>query len=318
MIGIPNIGNTCFINSLLQCLFNDDKFRKYILSNKFKYKISKYDTIFVALKKIFIQLYEQDEVRNEMEVFCKELQVLGKEDIIAENISNFNIHNDASELLVYLLDILNDHSQLNYETPIKNKSEKIFFKNIKNKSIVSNLFKIQQLKQLQCQSCSNLYPLNFNNNINIWQLNISQHFINSLFDAIKYDSMTKIINSYNCEKCKETVEVKERTILSILPPTLIIQLLRFENNGSKITKNILIPFIISLDKFSYKLKNQIYELNSVCCHISSNHLFGHYFSIVKSDEKWFILDDNSVNEAEEEHVKNIILQHGYIFFYHKI
>ena len=69
---------------------------------------------------------------------------------------------------------------------------------------------------------------------------------------------------------------------------------------------------------NYKLKNQIYELNSVCCHISSNHLFGHYFSIVKSDEKWFILDDNSVNEAEEEHVKNIILQHGYIFFYHKI
>ena len=35
MAGIPNIGNTCFINSTLQCLFGVELFKNYVLSDKF-------------------------------------------------------------------------------------------------------------------------------------------------------------------------------------------------------------------------------------------------------------------------------------------
>ena len=41
MKGIPNIGNTCFINSIFQLLNNIDDLRRYILSNN--YNTSLYD-----------------------------------------------------------------------------------------------------------------------------------------------------------------------------------------------------------------------------------------------------------------------------------
>ena len=316
MAGIPNIGNTCFINSTLQCLFGVELFKNYVLSDKFTLKDSKYNDFFKSLRDLFNSLDEKSEdIRDNIRDFCNNLQSL--DDINAKNISNFSIHNDSSELLVYLLDIFEDYSILKCKDKNVTLSEKSFNKNVK-KSIVSKNFKIQQLKQIQCQGCGHLYPLKYNTHINIWQLCISPHFINSLFDAIKYDSMTKIMNEYNCEKCKETVDVKERTILSLLPPTLIIQLLRFENTGNKITKNILIPFKLSLDKFSYKLKDQIYELKSICCHVSNNHMFGHYFSIVKKNEDWYIIDDNHIEKIDKEKVKNIILNNAYILFYDKI
>ena len=40
MIGIENIGNSCFINSGIQFLYNIDIFKKYIIDNNFKKDIN--------------------------------------------------------------------------------------------------------------------------------------------------------------------------------------------------------------------------------------------------------------------------------------
>ena len=42
MKGIDNIGNTCFINSILQILDNTDDLRQYMLSNNYNTSLFEY------------------------------------------------------------------------------------------------------------------------------------------------------------------------------------------------------------------------------------------------------------------------------------
>lgn len=318
MIGIPNIGNICFISSIIQILYYIPEFRSYVISKDFKINNEDYVDFFSKLQNIFIKLNEEEDITESIVEFCNSLKELNKVDVMVENFTNFNIHNDSSEFLIYIFDKLDDYSVMDYKIESNSKADKIYFDSIKNKNIINKLFKIQQLKQIKCMNCSYLYPLNFNNYLEIWQLNISQYFINNLFDAIKFDSMTKNMDDYNCEKCKTISQVKERTILSKLNDIFIIQLLRFNNDGSKINKDIIIPFQLNLDKFSFQLKNKNYKLSSVCCHISNNQLFGHYFSIVNLNNKWIIFDDNNVKEITNNDAKSIINRNGYLLIYHKI
>ena len=319
MIGIPNTGNICFIINIIQILYNISDFREYITSKKLKINNKIYIDLVNKLKNLFIYLHKKDNnLHKYITEFCNSLTELESKDPIVSNFTNFKIHNDSSEFLIYIMNIFDDFSELNYVMEIENKQDKKYFKLIKKKNIINKLFLIHQAKQIKCINCNYLYPLNFENKICIWRLNISQTFINNLLDAIRYDSMTKNIDDYNCSKCKTISKIKERTILSKVNNILIIQLLRFNNNGTRINKDIIIPLKLNLDKFTYKLKNKNYKLHSICCHISNHHSSGHYISIIKCKNKWIICDDNNLINIDKNDVKAIINKNGYLLVYHKI
>lgn len=324
MIGIPNIGNTCFINSGIIILYNVNVLKEYIINKNFNNsnKISNcniknklYNELFLNLKLIFISLdTNSSDLREYIVKFCVTLQNLAKnKDSLAEDISNFSIHNDVDEFINYIIDKLEDFN-FNDDIMIEN-SNQYYEKTFKRKTIINKCFKIQEATQQKCTNCNYLTKLNFNNYVNKIQLSISNESISSISDALHYFSNTKIMEEYNCEKCKTVSTAKERTIFSILPEYLIIQLLRFNNDGSKNNKSINIDKTLNFKNYSYNNLDIKYDLTSISCHLDFNHLSGHYISFVKNDNKWFIIDDDNVRVANNF---NILTNNSYLLLYKKI
>ena len=336
MKGIDNIGNTCFINSTLQILNNNDDLRQYILSNNYNTSLFEYfntnkkslpknyelyKVLLLTLQKIFIALNSTDyEVSKQVKGLCICLQNLAKKgDYLASDISDFSIHNDAEEFLTFILDKIEDYS---IDNNFKINKNTLAGKNIntryKNKNIIIKSFKLQQITQYKCLSCNNLTKLNYDNYLNKIQLSINKNYINSLDDALSYYSITNEMNEYNCEKCNTTGKAKERTLLTLLPNYITIQLLRFKNDGSKINKSIDVPLRLNFDNYSYKMRDMNYELTSVICHIDFSIMSGHYISVIKRSNNWYIQNDNDVKKVSEYSAFEYIKKKGYILIYKKI
>jgi uncharacterized UBP type Zn finger protein len=68
------------------------------------------------------------------------------------------------------------------------------------------------------------------------------------------------------------------------------------------------PFSISPNKLQYELK-------SVALHSGAFHS-GHYIAACKNKNKnkWFLIDDESINQIKPECVGDLI-ENGYMFFY---
>jgi ubiquitin C-terminal hydrolase len=326
MKGIHNIGNTCFINAILQCLYSINDFNKYFsdlnnikLINKGNKNYESYKCIISNLHLIMSSLNRKNDPSNHVKEICESLKNLSVNgDNIALNISNFNEHNDSEEFLSFLFDKIEDYTVDNRlidlnENVIENEH---FYNQFKKKyNIIIDLFKIQYITQYKCLSCNKLTNLNFNNYINKIELSISNKNIISLEKALDYYTKTKIMEEYHCDKCKAIGQAKERTLITLSPKYLIIQLNRFNNDGSKINKNIQIPGRFSMNDYCHVKKNDIYKLISVTCHIEFNLFSGHYISVLRGKKnKWYMCDDDSVNECSNT---DIIHKNGYILFYKK-
>ena len=110
LVGLKNLGNTCFINSSLQCLFNTNDLSKYFLSNYFMDEINKKNTL--GYNGIIAESYA--EFLNEMKTTIN--SVLNPIDFIKtffRNNKSLNLRGqqDAQEFLSILLDSL--HEDLN-------------------------------------------------------------------------------------------------------------------------------------------------------------------------------------------------------------
>jgi ubiquitin C-terminal hydrolase len=331
MKGIPNIGNTCFINSSLQIINNIDDLRQYILSNNYNTSLFEffnknkrnlpenyelYKHLLLNFQKIIVSLNSDENISKYIEILCKNLKDLAdKGDYIASNICDLSIHNDAEEFLTFILDKMEDFT---IDNNFKN-NKNINFKNFyKNNNIIINSVKIQQITQYKCLNCNNLTKLNYNNYLNKIQLSISKNNIRSFEDALNNYTLTNEMNDYSCENCNHTGKAKERTLISALSKYIIIQLLRFKNDGSKINKSIDVPFVINLGKYSHKLKNTDYKLQSINCHIDFNMNTGHYISITNKDNQWYLQNDEQIKKINNTFVLEQIKTKGYFFIYKRI
>ena len=155
-------------------------------------------------------------------------------------------------------------------------------------------------------------------------------------------------NKWYCGGCKDHVNAKKSMNIWYLPEVLVIHLKRFEKsfNGynvsvRKITDKVIFPNELNLNKYideksPMKNKNMKYELYAVNNHqsfgmnipdhilarfndqekmrvksmMSSGIDFGHYYSYVKVNDKWYEFNDETVRE-----VKDIITDKAYILFY---
>ena len=327
LTGLVNLGNTCFINSAIQCL-SHTKILNKLLKDKIKEnKVG--DDIDSILLKEWIKLYDLMWSSNciiKPGRFLLNMKKVAKKKN-KELFLGFQ-QNDIAEFLIFCFDCFHESLKREVDMKIIGKVEnetdllaKKCYKMIKNiynnkYSEIVNLFygiHISKISSLESEYLNNTpEPFIFLN------LEICG---NDLYDCI--DNYTKeelLPNKIEVdEKTKKRENVKKKILFWSLPEVLIITLKLFNNDGKKISNKIDIP-LNNLDLNKYVIgydKNNIYDLYGMCNHLGNRSNCGHYTSYIKvnneinDNEKWFCFDDMKVKEI------TVNTNNAYCLFYSK-
>ncbi|VAH05602.1 unnamed protein product [Triticum turgidum subsp. durum] len=213
-------------------------------------------------------------------------------------------HQDAHEFLRCLLDKLDEAS-----VPPRSPSSE------RPSSIVTQVFGGQLKSQLHCPECNycsdRLEPF--------LDLNLEVIPMATVMDALKSFTKIEVFENYGCDGCKSRVNLEKQLKVEQAPEVLVIQLKRFQNFGSHITKIEdcmmyqeeldLNPFMSSPDN-----KPQKYDLYGVVQHegAPSN---GHYVCYIRSSRtNWFHFNDSKVMKINDVMA---LESEAYLLFYAK-
>jgi len=166
LCGLNNLGNTCYMNSALQCLSNVSAFKEYFLSKLYKKEINTKNPIGTGgqLAKSYATLIKNMWSGNNPRYSPKQFKM-----IISKHATQFagmNQH-DAQELLAYLLDALHEDLNRVYNKPYiekkysdGNEDDETIANQAwedhlsRNKSIIVDLFQGQFKSTVECPSCN--------------------------------------------------------------------------------------------------------------------------------------------------------------------
>ena len=331
IIGLINIGATCYMNATLQCFSNLSRFRSQLLAkelyqnlekNKFKTK-----KLSFALAEVLKNLWEKSKqkfyapenfkkVKSEMNSLFKGIEA-----------------NDPKDLILFLLETM--HNELN-NPPNKIIKDKIpnntnlnevynsfvnYYSN-KNKSIISDEFYGFINTYTNCGLCNvNTHKVQIINTLffpleEVKKYKNYRHNNVSILDCFEYYEKIDYYPSFHCNKCNKDCYSYSQTKIVYSPLTLIINLNR---EGSEFKVNIIFEEYLNLRKYIYsKNSPYYYELTGVICHFTSNDKGGHFISYCKNSDncKWYKYNDQFVSECNFNEVKNTGVH--YTLFYNYI
>ena len=303
--GLNNIGNTCFINSVLQSLIFTRPLQNYLIfSNHVEKCKIKEKICFLCEFSKFLRLFQKK--KNLTPFF-----ILKNIKLISKNLK-IGRQEDAHEFLIYFLDVL----ERNFDYFLK-KNNKNFIVDDNKNNLIKNIFEGELKSEVQCLKCKNysktnekFITLSLDSNSNSIEKCLSNFF--------KSENLINE-NKIFCEKCKKKNDSKKKFFIKILPNILIIHLKRFDNFGRKIQKNIKNLKEIDLNNFTLnegKKNGTKFKLYSILVHSGFFSSSGHYFTFLnKNNKNWVEMNDNFVQFVNENYVMN---QNGYLFFYEKI
>ena len=319
LCGLENLGNTCYMNSIIQCLSHTQWLRKYILLDNYKENVNDNKIqyiLFQEFNKLLRGLWYENAVVSPKSFFHY-LQILsikcGSGQFVGNN------QNDSSELLVFILDCFNEALSKQMELEIypndlpAEKHWKTVFKSGIS-PIVTNFYS-QLHTSIECNNCGHI-SYNFDP-ISILHLPIPDFSdrIATLADCLEqYTSVETLDDSnlYKCEKCCQLSNAKRKEDIHKTSEYLIISLKRFNRNGTKNTKPVLFP-VDELDISKYTLDgiSKKYRLYAVSNHIGGTG-GGHYFSYIEKGGNWYEFNDIHVQTLEKE---KILTNAAYVLFY---
>jgi len=333
--GLVNLGNTCYMNSAIQCLSHTKELTNYFLSKEFVNdfnKNKKTNRLAKEWYKLLNGLHEEHCVVSPKS-FHKAVVEVSNECGIEFGFTN---QNDVQEFLVFFIDGL--HEALCKEVVITisgnviNPIDKMaldamtkwkqFFKN--NYSKVIEMFYGQMVSRIFVENevrsstysplCFFTLPLPDPRQLN--KTNNSPINLIDCFEEFTNPEMLDGDNQWRDDAGNLHDAVKKIDIWDF-PKILIICLKRFDNFGRK--RNDFIDFPIdNLDLTNYCLGYSKYkshfELYGICNHTGGAG-FGHYYSYCRfKDGNWYEFNDRSVSKIS---ANKIVTNSAYCLFFRK-
>ncbi|XP_054279586.1 ubiquitin carboxyl-terminal hydrolase 2-like [Macrosteles quadrilineatus] len=331
LTGLNNIGNTCFLNSIVQCLSNTRVIKEYILSDEYLNEIR--PSVKSALMKRFAELiknlWQGDQKSLSTHNFKLEV------DIVAPRFTGY-LQQDAQEFLRYLLEGI--HNEINRITsrpkPLTEEidddlddSQKALevwkrYLRLENSKIVDTFGGL--LKSiLECTHCSHksttFEPF--------WDLSLpipdtlthpGKLMLSHCFDLFTKEEVLDGDEMPTCSKCKTRRKCKKRFVIQKFPEVLVIHLKRFSlgSRARKVDSSIEFP-VTKLDMGPYsaesQYKNLLYDLYAVVNHNGTCYT-GHYTAYCRHpySHEWYIFNDRSVLPMSGE---NMPKRDAYVLFY---
>jgi len=333
LVGLMNIGATCYMNATLQCFSNIPKLREYLTEKKTYIKLKRnkeINKLSFALAEVIKNLW----INLEKRFYCPE----NFKNIISEMNPLFKgvAANDPKDLILFLLE--NMHKELNIHKSNKDNNNNCIidfsnftevFNNFKesyinqNKSIISDEFYGYQNIITTCNNCQATI-----NNIQIYnilffpleEIRKYKNYNNSnvkIMDCFDYFTKIDFSPEFYCNYCKQNYSSNSQTKFVNVPHTLIVNLNR--GKGLEYNVNIIFDEYLNLNKYIMDENSPYYyELIGVICHFGSNDMGGHFIAFCKNYNncEWYKFNDQNVTKCLFTEVKQSGLP--YVLFYNYV
>ena len=352
LVGLTNIGATCYMNAVLQCFSNIKHLTNYLFKAEIMKKIEEnkdskiFSFEYLQLIKHLWLLEDKDieQYGNNKSYSPTQFKnVLGQLNTLFLK----NEANDSKDLIIFMQEQL--HNELNFilenrninnnninNNNINQFNEKEVFTNYSNffqknyKSIISDLFYGTQKAVTKCMSCgimtfnyqiiSNMFfPLEAVRQFRQYP-NLGNTVYVNFDDCFQYFESNNYLtgqNKISCNYCRNLSDAYYYNKISIAPNILIIIL----NRGKGLEFNVNLDIIERINISNYvEFKNSPvnYELISIIIHYGNSGQDGHFIAICKNknDNQWYKYNDSIVTKTNFSEIKKTGIP--YVLFYQTV
>ncbi len=288
-LGIKNLGNTCYMNALLQCLIASEKFVTLMKNINFASVTDEKTKNLGNTFKNFVIQHAADKTINEPTdpqpfAACVNMQRLFPGDVI-------NNQQDSDELFIKLIRLLGEE-----------KKDLLDFFTIKSEMSLTPAC-------LQGKEGAFTDTEEEQEDI-VLRLPLSA---DSLDDCIKNFFGKKKSDIY-CNNCRQQACVDQEIFITHYPELLVILLGRRDEKGKKITKKITInPNNSLIGSYEYKLIGCVFH--------AGTGTGGHYTAVINKDSAWYECSDTYVKHltlVEAQKILNGENTESYLLFFEKV
>ena len=343
LVGLQNIGATCYMNATLQALSNTNSLTEYFL-DKTKFSPNNQNKKLTSeYYKVLSNLWSETKKNGDYAPHDFK-QALSEENQLFAGIQA----NDSKDLINFLLERF--HIELNNPKPNNNDNNIVNVNQMdemqtlsafisdyfnSNRSIITDSFYGILETKSKCGGCQNTkfnfqifsfleFPLE---QVNIYMYQMGRRFnmINQapknpdvdLYECFEYYQKIDVMNGQNqmyCNICNGNRDTFYGTTIYSLPNYLIINLNR--GKGAVYECRVNFPEKLNLLNYaSFKQGNTYFHLYAVICHLGPSSMSGHFVAYCKhrKNNKWYKYNDSFVTECTKDKEYNEGMP--YILFY---
>ncbi|MBN3322526.1 UBP21 hydrolase, partial [Atractosteus spatula] len=312
-VGIHNVGNTCFLNAVLQCLSHTLPLRDHCLRQRYLQDMGacKPPELMNAFSQVLSDLWAPE---GSTAVHPGRFYTLFR-----ESVPNFNTYSqqDAQEFLRFLLDRL--HSEVNRHSPtsapgpalteskhtqlrVEDRAAHLWNRYLeRDNSRIVELFSGQLRSSLCCSVCghqSTTFDVFCDLSLPIPKRSVSGGIV-SLKDCLELFSQEEALDSENapmCDRCGRCTESTKKLSIQRFPRIIVLHLKRFAASRFSISKStVSVSFPLRhLDLGQYGAQGTgrvLYNLYAVCNHSGTVNM-GHYTAYCLEQAGWYCYNDS--------------------------
>lgn len=305
--GLQNLGNTCYMNSALQCLLHIPQLKHLFRSSNYKKSLKRNNPLGSGGKvaETFADLMQS--------MWSTDSNASMSPEAFKIAIGKFNRifagydQQDPFQLLNSVLDVLHEDLKTDERS---------------DSSPISELFHGYTVSVNRCLNCNHEHlsgPELFSSlSLNIpnkQPYTLEQCFID--MSAIHYQTDD---SKWYCSHCSKLSKSTTKTVISKLPHILIIHFKRFNYDPKSyvhIDTFIEYPLTFEMNNKEYapRLPPAKYELIGICLKQGSLR-GGHAYAYAKHEnESWYNFNDSSVRSIDP---KQVISKHAYVLIYRRL